>query len=85
MFRFVNNCSVSINSTSEEVLGGSAEVQVRGDQNVSINSTSEEVLGWVADTCDENGENMGFPLIQLPKKFWERDQFLAEVASDSFH
>ena len=41
----VDNVNVSINSTSEEVLGVRLGLATSTEVNVSINSTSEEVLG----------------------------------------
>ena len=59
---------LSINSTSEEVLGFALVNMEARRPVLSINSTSEEVLGWMR--WFRLGQwPMPFPLIQLPKKF----------------
>ena len=59
---------VSINSTSEEVIGSfpSSGKNPGMFNYVSINSTSEEVIGLRIIICAIAAT--GFPLIQLPKK-----------------
>ena len=60
--------TVSINSTSEEVVSGSDSFIGIGESSVSINSTSEEVVSSCHESHTPSSMNVPFPLIRLPKK-----------------
>ena len=75
---------VSINSTSEEVVGRFSAIGNNCVWYVSINSTSEEVVGKGQPGGQARSTGLLFPLIRLPKKLLGGERSVAFAALISF-